>query len=84
MRRMVATGTVKLTFKDMPLDIHPNAVPAAMAAACSNEQGKFWEIHDQLFFNQNKWATVRRPAGVFRDDAEVLGLDGSHFRECRA
>ena len=82
MRRMVATGTVKLTFKDMPLDIHPNAVPAAMAAACSNEQGKFWEMHDQLFFNQNKWASARRPAGIFRDYAELLGLDGSQFREC--
>lgn len=82
MRRMVATGRVRLVFKDLPLDIHPNAVPAAMSAACSNEQGKFWEMHDQLFFNQNKWATARRPASLFRGYAELLGLDMSQFREC--
>lgn len=81
-QRLVATGQVKLTFKDMPLDIHPNAVPAHMAAACSDEQGKFWEMHDQLFYNQNDWATARRPDRIFRGYADAIGLDQAQYREC--
>ena len=38
----------------MPLPMHPNAMPAALAAMAANEQGKFWEFHDKLFANQQK------------------------------
>jgi len=38
----------------MPLSFHPNAMPAALAAMAANEQGKFWEMHDKLFANQQK------------------------------
>jgi protein-disulfide isomerase len=82
MQRMVANGTLRLTFKDFPLDIHSNSGSAHMAAACSDEQGKFWEMHDQLFFNQNDWSNERRPARTFRGYAELLGLDVAAFREC--
>jgi protein-disulfide isomerase len=49
-------GKVKLVFRDYPIQsIHPNAVPAAVASECANEQGKFKEMHDILFDNQNEW-----------------------------
>ncbi len=38
----------------MPLPMHPNAMPAALAAMAANEQGKFWEFHDKVFANQQK------------------------------
>ena len=38
----------------MPLPMHPNAMPAALAAMAANEQGKFWEFHDLVFANQQK------------------------------
>lgn len=41
--------TLKVVFKNMPLDFHKMARPAAYAALAAQEQGKFWEFHDQLF-----------------------------------
>jgi protein-disulfide isomerase len=34
--------------------MHRNAVAAHNAAACANDQGKFWEMHDKIFANQQK------------------------------
>lgn len=41
--------TVKLAFKNMPLNFHKMALPSAKAALAAREQGKFWEFHDRLF-----------------------------------
>ena len=43
---------VRVAWKHQPLAFHPNAVPAAEAAEAAREQGKFWEMHDALFQNQ--------------------------------
>jgi len=43
---------VRIVWKNLPLPFHPNAMPAALAAMAANEQGKFWEMHDKLFANQ--------------------------------
>jgi len=52
----IEQGIVKLVFRDFPIQsIHPNALPASIAAECANEQGKFKEMHDMLFDNQNEW-----------------------------
>ncbi len=52
----IEQGKVKLVFRDFPIQsIHPNALPASVAAECANEQEKFKEVHDMLFDNQNKW-----------------------------
>ncbi len=45
---------VRLVFKNLPLEFHPNAKPAAVAALAAGEQGKFWEMHDILFANQKE------------------------------
>lgn len=67
---------VKVTFKNFPLGIHPNAQIAHQAAMAAAEQGKFWEMHDLLFGNQS---------AVRRDDLEayarMLGLDIDQFRK---
>src|SRR6185295_5027167 len=47
-------GKVRLVFRHFPLEFHAQAPKAAEAAACANEQGKFWEYHDVLFKNQQK------------------------------
>src|SRR5262249_44563893 len=47
-------GKVRLVYKEMPLNIHPNARPAANAALEAMEHGKFWEMHDLLFQNSNQ------------------------------
>src|SRR5438105_193491 len=43
----------KVEFKNFPLSFHPNAQLAAQAAMAAAEQGKFWEMHDLLFADQN-------------------------------
>ncbi len=43
---------VRLVFKHFPLDMHAHARPAAIAAECASQQGKFWPFHDTLYENQ--------------------------------
>jgi protein-disulfide isomerase len=43
---------VRVVFKHNPLPFHNRALPAAMAAECAHEQGKFWAMHDEMFANQ--------------------------------
>jgi len=45
---------VKIVWKNQPLPFHPNARPAARAAMAAYKQGKFWEMHDLLFANQQQ------------------------------
>src|SRR5262249_44609270 len=45
-------GRVRITWRNYPLPFHDKAVPAAEAAMAAAEQGKFWEMHDKLFGNQ--------------------------------
>jgi protein-disulfide isomerase len=45
-------GKVRVAWRNMPLPFHDKAKPAAIAAMAANEQGKFWQMHDILFKNQ--------------------------------
>ena len=73
----VKTGKVRYYFRDLPLPIHPNALPAALAARCAGDQGKFWEMHDSLFANQ----AALSPKDL-ADRAAALGLDQAKFGDC--
>ena len=61
----------------MPLDMHPNAMKAALAANCAGAQGKFWEMHDRLFANQQALSEADLPK-----HAEALGLNVGQFQTC--
>jgi protein-disulfide isomerase len=73
----VDSGAVRLYFRDFPLRSHVNAMPAAQAAHCADEQGKFWEMHDSLFSPR---ATLS--PGDLHERAGKLGLDLGSFDEC--
>ena len=45
---------VRFVFKDFPLPNHQQAPKAAEAAHCAGDQGKYWELHDRLFTNQQQ------------------------------
>jgi protein-disulfide isomerase len=45
---------VRLVYRDFPLGNHPNATDAARAARCAGEQGKYWDMHGEIFANQSK------------------------------
>lgn len=82
--RLVQTGEIRFRFLDFPLDIHRNAVAAHNAAQCANEQGKFWEMHDALYANQERWngQATGDPRKVLREIAGTAGLDEAKFTEC--
>ncbi len=64
--------------RDLPLQsIHRLAMKAAEATQCAGEQGKYWEMHDRLFANQQELA---RPD--LSKHAQALGLDMAAFDEC--
>ena len=70
--------SVRIVFRDLPiLQIHPQAAKAAEAASCANDQGKFWEMHDTLFANQQ-----RLDVASLKNHAATLGLDAAAFEKC--
>lgn len=77
MKDYVDTGNVKYVFRDSPLDFHQKAQKAAEAAECAGEQGKYWEMHDYLFQNQD-YLGVENLKGYAKD----LKLDTSKFNDC--
>src|SRR5262249_27781048 len=68
-------GKIKVAFKNQPLPFHNNARPAAMAALAANEQGKFWEMHDKLFSNQQNLDRAS-----LEKYAQEVGLDIGKFK----
>ena len=83
--RLVEQGTVKFIFRDFPLEIHDKARQAHHAAACANEQGMFWQMHDALFAKQNQWSPSASVAErIFRGYAEEVGVDLEQYDACMA
>jgi protein-disulfide isomerase len=68
-------GRVRFAFRHFPLEeVHPHALPAAEAAECASGQGKFWEMHDLLFANQEHLKLKN-----LHSYAEGLGLDMARY-----
>ncbi len=75
-------GDVQIVFRHYPLlEVHENAVQAAVAAEAAGRQGEFWAMHDVLFGRIDEWIDL--PAAEFRDWlielAEELGLERGAF-----
>ena len=68
-------GKVKIVFKNLPLPFHPEAKGAALAALAAGEQGKFYEMHDKLFANQQSLGE-----DLYPKLAGELGLDLEKFK----
>ncbi|MEF3275036.1 MAG: DsbA family protein [Chloroflexus sp.] len=82
-RDYINTGKVQFIYHELPLtNIHPNALAAAEAARCAGDQGKFWEMHDQLFINQSLWAQLNSPLNTFSGYAGLIGIDRAAFDTC--
>ena len=69
-------------YRHFPLSQHQNAESAAVAAEAAGRQGKFWEMHDLIFDNQNEWAKSARWSveDIFVKYAEKLNLDLEKFK----
>ena len=78
----VETGKVRLVYRTFGDWIGPESLRAAEAAYCAGDQGKFWEFHDVLFYNQhgeNQGAFSRERIDSM---AKMLGLDMDAFDQC--
>ena len=67
---------VKVVFKNFPLRNHKFAQPAAIGALAANEQGKFWEFHDELFANYNRLNDQK-----IEEIAQNVGLDMDRYNQ---
>ncbi len=68
---------LRIVFRDLPSDTHPRALPAALAAHCANDQGKFWEYHRVLFDNQAKLEDAD-----LKTYAAKVNLEPDAFKQC--
>src|SRR6185295_19347259 len=68
-------GKVKIAFKQLPLPFHDKAHLAAEAALAANEQGKFWQMHDKLFANQQ--ALDRPSLEKYAEEGAAVGATGT-------
>ena len=74
----VDIGKVRYVFKQFPLEgLHPNAMGAAIVASCAATRGKFWELHDRFFANQN---ALDVPS--LMSAAAQFGVSDAAFKSC--
>ncbi len=75
-------GKLKLEFHHFPLiQMHPNAMRAALAAESAGAQNKFWEMNDLLFEHQREWAESPNAETIFLQYALQIGLDSNRFMQ---
>jgi protein-disulfide isomerase len=68
-------GDLRYVWRHLPLtDVHPHAQLAAEATEAAANQGKFWEMHDQLLLHQDALTAK----DLIRHAAE-LGLNADQF-----
>jgi protein-disulfide isomerase len=82
--RLITTGRVRWRYRDFPLDMHRHSRVAAHAAACANEQGKYWEMNGLIYSWGEDWPLKRDASGVFRDFAKKAGADLTAYDACMA
>ncbi len=76
--RAVYGDTLRIIRKDLPLDTD-TARTASLAARCAQQQGKFWQYHDELFSQQSK--LIDDPT-IWLSIADSLRLDKTLFSQC--
>ena len=82
--RIIDAGLANLTYYDFPLTQHRNTLPASNAAACADEQGKFWPMHDRIFQGQDEWngEATDAPKPFLKRYAGEVGLDVAKWETC--
>jgi len=83
-KEYIDTGKARLVFRHYPLPFHDAARPSAIAAECAGDQGKFWQMHDKIFAEQEKKGTGTVAYGVaeLKTWAAQIGLNTGQFNTC--
>ena len=80
--QLINTGKVRWRYRDFPLPNHRYSRFSAHAAQCAGGQGRFFEMHDQLFYNHNWAQTGKDPSRLFRNLAQAAGLNLDDYDKC--
>jgi protein-disulfide isomerase len=82
--RIIEPGLASITYHDFPLTQHRNTLAASNAAACADEQGKFWPMHDRIFQAQDEWngQATDRPKPFLKRYATEVGVDVAKWESC--
>ncbi len=73
---------IRYIFRDYPLPFHPQAQKMAEVARCAGDQDQYWEMHDLLFENRDKWAEKQDVSADVTGYVSQLGLDKEEFDDC--
>jgi protein-disulfide isomerase len=80
LQRLTTTypADVRVVYRNFPVTrLHPDAVRAAEAAACAQDQGRFWDMYQSMLANQSELSE----SGILRQAGD-LGLDTRAFDRC--
>jgi len=77
----VNTGKINFVFRDFPLN-GPNSVLAAQGSYCANDQGKYWEYHDETYKNWEGENTGWVTKDSLLQFAKTVNLDVNQFNKC--
>lgn len=80
-QQYVNTGKANFVFRDFPLN-GPDSVFAAEAAYCADDQGKYWQYHDELYKNWGGEKTGWVNQKSLDKFATTVGLDLTQFDKC--
>ncbi len=72
---------LRLVFRNFPLSGHEHAREAALAAEAAGLQGKFWEMHDTLYREQETWTKASNVRELFESYAGTIGLNVDQFKK---
>lgn len=72
---------LRVVFRNFPLKMHEHAHEAALAAEAAGLQGRFWEMHDVLYREQEAWSNASNARELFESYAGMIGLDLDKFRK---
>jgi protein-disulfide isomerase len=81
-QRLIDSGRLRWRYRDFPLQQHSFSRLAAHSAACADEQGKYWQQHDQIYAGQSEWSAARDAGPIFRKYAQAIGLDLGRYDAC--
>lgn len=72
---------LRIIFRNFPLTMHKHAREAAIAAEAAGLQGRFWQMHDVLYREQETWSKTEDATELFNAYAGILGLNVAQFKK---
>ena len=81
-KEFVAPGKVFYKYVPFVMGMFPNGDLAARAAECAADQGRFWEMHDAIYADQQAWKRGSEPGSVFKRYAVATGMNATQFDAC--